>query len=133
MYVSILLEPLLVILFFLLSTLFICCCVCKSESIAVAAKRLKSCVVASKYRSSRPPAPSTIYAFVPRASYKRNWVPTFEEEESNCTRHAIPIWLHAATKSTDLYNSTYSFKHRYSIDSELDLAGSEDTCYVSSV
>lgn len=133
MHVSIPLEQLLVVFFFFVSTFFICLCVCKAEWIRLTVNRLKPIVIASKYRNSRPPAPSTIYAFVPRASYKRNWTPTVEDEESACARHSVPVWLQATTTPTEFCSSVYSFKHQYSVDSNTNIAGTGEPCYVTCV
>jgi hypothetical protein len=133
MHVSISLQQLLVVLSFFLSTFVICFCACKLESIRRYANRLMSMMIASKCRDSRTPAPSTIYAFVPRASYKRNWTPTFEDDETACARHSVPVWLQATTTPVEFYNSTYSFKHQYSTDSTTNIAGDNEHCYITSV
>lgn len=138
MHIYVPLEGLLVILFFLLSTLFIFICTCNAESIRQTFLYLKSMVIKIDAKRSKSPAPSTIYAYVPRASYKRNWTPTYDDESAVCTRHFVPIWLQSTKTMDELYSSTYSFKdlHQCSVDSNINCMTGEsnDTvCYVSSV
>jgi hypothetical protein len=129
MHVSMPMEALMTILFFLLSVLFICVCTCNMDSIKRLLIYLKMSIFPS--RSRRPtPSPSTIYAFVPKASYKRNWTPNFETE--SCTRHSVPIWLQATKMPTQFYSSIYSLKHQLSEDSE-NTDDDDFHCYVTSV